>query len=475
MPDLSAAGNCSKNSWEGADIASSVTFAKEPPAALTRARKYCSRGLPWVGKGSLALLDQGLISGSNFLIGILLARWLVPEQYGAYALAFSVFLFAAGFHGALLLEPMSVFGPAAYSKCLPAYLGKLLGLHSALVLLLAALVGAGVVVLRYSTLGRGLAAPLWGVCIATPSILFFWLCRRAAYVKLAPSLAAKGASAYCLVLISLLLAAKTLGWLSGFAAFLIQAVAATAAGALLLVFLQPRFVSQSGPSGSEVARRHWRYGRWAMGTQFVYWLSGNAYYVIVAGFVRMDDVAALRALQNFSLPFIQCVIALSLLVLPWASAKFAQEGRQGFERRIRQITLLFLGGASVYFAILCLFGGRIMAILYAGRYTHFAYLLPLVAAPVLVLAASQGSTLAMQAMQVPSEIFFAYTLAGVTTLGAGIPLTRCWGLPGAAVGILISYLTFFVTISHRCRVRLREPLAIADEARRGEELGIEIL
>ena len=420
--------------------------------------------MPWVGKGSLALLDQGLISGSNFLIGILLARWLVPEQYGAYALAFSIFLFAAGFHNALLLEPMSVFGPASYGKCLPAYLGKLLGLHSALVLLLASLVGAGVAILHHSTLGRGLAAPLWGVCIATPTILFFWLCRRAAYVKLAPSLAAGGASAYCLAVISLLLAAKALGWVSGFAAFLIQAVAATAAGGLLLIFLRPRLASQSGPSGSEVARQHWRYGRWAVGTQFVYWLSGNAYYVIVAAFVRMEDVAALRALQNFTLPFSQFLSALSLLVLPWASARFAEEGGQGFERRIRQITLLFVGGASAYFAVLWLFGGRIMAILYAGRYTEFAYLLPLVAAPVLVLAASQGSTIAVQAMQFPRDIFIAYTLAGVATVVAGIPLTHYWGLPGAAVGILVSYLTFFVIVSHRCRARLRAPLALGAQA-----------
>ena len=46
----------------------------------------------WVTKGGLAIVDQGLISGSNFLIGILLARWLMPEAYGAFALAFSVFL-----------------------------------------------------------------------------------------------------------------------------------------------------------------------------------------------------------------------------------------------------------------------------------------------------------------------------------------------------------------------------------------------
>ena len=62
-------------------------------------------GLPWLKKGSLAVADQALISGSNFLIGILLARWLPPEQYGAYALAFSAFLLVSLSYQSLLLEP----------------------------------------------------------------------------------------------------------------------------------------------------------------------------------------------------------------------------------------------------------------------------------------------------------------------------------------------------------------------------------
>lgn len=438
----------------------SLTLSKAPPSAFTQVRDYWSRGLPWVGKGSLAVLDQGLISGSNFLIGILLARWLVPEQYGAYALAFSIFLFLAGFHSALLLEPMSVFGPASYGKCLPAYLGKLLRLHFVLALFLTGLVVAGIAVLHYFAADRALTSALWGVCIAAPLILFFWLCRRAAYIKLAPGLAARGASAYCFVLICLLLLIKSVGWLSGFTAFLIQSLAATAAAILLLASLRSQLDSQSGPSSSAVVRQHWRYGRWAVATQFVYWLSGSAYFVLVAAFLRMQDVAALRALQNFALPLSQFLSAVSLLLLPWASARFAEEGRVGLQRRIRQITVLFVAMASAYYAVLWLFGGRIMAILYSGRYTDFAYLLPLVAAPVIVLAASQGSAIAVQAMQAPAEVFLAYSVSGTLTILAGVALARYWGLPGALVGILTSSLGFCIVITWRCRKRLGEVLSI---------------
>ena len=83
-----------------------------------------SRWTLWITKGSLAVLDQGLISGSNFLIGILLARWLLPAQYGAYGLAFEIFLLLSFFHQALLIEPQRVFGPSDYPDCLARVLRR---------------------------------------------------------------------------------------------------------------------------------------------------------------------------------------------------------------------------------------------------------------------------------------------------------------------------------------------------------------
>src|ERR1700676_1172089 len=79
----------------------------------------------WAAKGSLAILDQALISGSNFLVGIFLARWLAPAQYGAYALALSVSLLLTFLYQALLLEPMAVFSGSVYRKSLCGYFGAL--------------------------------------------------------------------------------------------------------------------------------------------------------------------------------------------------------------------------------------------------------------------------------------------------------------------------------------------------------------
>jgi hypothetical protein len=62
-------------------------------------------------------------------LNVLLARWLVPQDYGAFTVAFAVFLLIGTFHTALLTEPMLVFGPSRYEGRFSEYLGALLYGH----------------------------------------------------------------------------------------------------------------------------------------------------------------------------------------------------------------------------------------------------------------------------------------------------------------------------------------------------------
>src|SRR6516225_275518 len=122
--------------------------------------------IPWAMKGGLAILDQGLISGSNFLIGILLARWLLPASYGAYALASGVFILLTMLYGSLLLEPMGVFGGSTYRHCLRGYLRSLLWVHLAGTLVIIAVLGLAAATTRALQLPDGLPGALAGVTVA---------------------------------------------------------------------------------------------------------------------------------------------------------------------------------------------------------------------------------------------------------------------------------------------------------------------
>lgn len=416
-------------------------------------RAPSNRKLVWLRKGSLAIVDQGLLSGANFAISILLARWLTRDEYGAYAMGFSVFILLSGFHNAFFLEPMSIFGPESYAQCLTAYVKKLFGLHFVLTFFLSALVFVGVLLLPLFTMNPALNSALWGVGIAVPFILFYWICRRAAYLKFSPGLAVMGSATYCVTVLVLALVLKS--WLSPLLGFLIQATAAIPAALLLLAAMRSGTDPQPSPSNARVIGAHWRYGRWVMGSTIVTWISGYGYYVLVGALLPMQDVAALRALRNLTEPCYRAMAAIILLVLPWASSRFAEEGIAGLKRRTRQLNLLFGGSALVYFLFICLFGDHVMNLLYAGRYNGSSHLLILATAPLVLIAASLGSEIAVQVMQAPSEVFLAYGVSGALTLVLGVALTHFWGLVGGLASILLSSAAIWIVLTYRCQRRLR--------------------
>src|SRR6202047_3367150 len=83
-------------------------------------------------KSAWSLVDQGLTALTGFCITFLLARWLAPEIYGAYAIAFAAYLFVSGLHNVVILEPMSVIGPSRHAGQLREYFRAQMVVHGVL-------------------------------------------------------------------------------------------------------------------------------------------------------------------------------------------------------------------------------------------------------------------------------------------------------------------------------------------------------
>ena len=97
-----------------------------------------------------------------------------------------------------------------------------------------------------------------------------------------------------------------------------------------------------------------------------------------------------------------------------------------------------------------------METLYAGRYVHVAYLLPLAVLPLLMAAASQGPGIALSAMQAPSKVFWAYAVAAAITILVGVPLTYYRGLVGAMSAMVISWSAFLAVVIYFYKTSLRK-------------------
>jgi len=400
----------------------------------------------WATKGGLAILDQGLISGSNFLIGILLARWLIPAQYGAFSLAFSVFLLLSYVYQSLLSEPQGVFSGSTYRQCLRGYLKALLGIQAMVTVFGIILLGGSAGVVYALGKADGLPGALAGVAIASPCILFFWLLRRAYYMNLAPARAAMGAFIYFVLVTGGLFVAYKRDWISPFSAYVLMAIGALGTGFFLLSQVNKALPPDSvaGPTAAQAWRKHWEYGRWALGVSVVTWIPYYMYYPLVSAFHGMAQAGQLKALTNLALPMEQSYTALSILFLPYAARVCREKGIQSSGPLVRRITMLFVFGALAYWAVLIPFKGPVFHLLYGGKYMEVAPLLPYVALGTTLWSAAFGPAILLRAIESPDSIFYARIVASVLSLVVGVPATRAFGLWGVVSSIIVANLAAFV-------------------------------
>jgi hypothetical protein len=447
---------------------------------------------PWAKKGGLAVLDQALFAGTNFLINVLLARWLTPTEYGAYALAFSVFVLFSSIYMALFTEPMMVYGSGKYAGHFEEYLGSLLlgHVYSMLPVVLILLGAAYLVGFVYSVTAEH---ALFGLAIAAPFILLLWLVRRAFYVRLRPGWATVGGGLYFVLLPALVLALKmgnrlspvsalvgmgvlaavitllllirlnpsqiatgaflyllfllaliyplwTGKQLSPVAVCLGMGVATLTVSAFLLLRLRPRWKGKEGPTLAMAAADHWRYGRWSLAAGVVGWFPDNIFYILLPAWMGLQGIGALRALVNLANPGVQTIAALSSILLPLLVRDRRKGGTRAMQRKMLFFLVLFLSGAGLYFMLLWGFGSQIVRLVYAGRYQEYTTW-PLLLAGLIPFGSGVSGVLgnALRALERPDKLFWCYVGSGVAATGS-IPLALKFGLTGALAGLLIADL-----------------------------------
>jgi O-antigen/teichoic acid export membrane protein len=418
--------------------ADSVTATAEPAAKATRAQGLVT----WGTRGGLALADQGLFAGAHFLLNILLARWLTPADYGAFALGYSVFLLVSVAHSALLLEPMAVFGSGKYLRDWRRYLGILLRGHLALT------AAAAVLVLGAAKLAARFEAPavqqvLLVLAPVIPVLLLVWLTRRAFYFRLLPGWATAGSAVYFAVLLVVAVWLYRTGKLTLITAILAMALAAAIAAAVQLVRLRPRWSPPHGElTAATVAADHWQYGRWALASAAAMWVPLNIYYLVLPAWGGLEAAGALKALMNLANPVLHSLIAFGMLLVPLLVRHRDRGGIVRMRQTVRRLVGVFLLGSAVYFVVLWQFHAEILQLLYGGKYLEYgpAPFLLLGAVPLLAsLTTVLGS--ALRALERPDRLFWCYLISSAAAVFVGTPLTAVFGLTGALAGILVSYVT----------------------------------
>ena len=392
----------------------------------------------WIERGAWAIADQGLFALANVFLNVLLARWLTPVEYGAFAVGYSLFLFIGAFHTALLTEPLLVFGPGKYADRPRGYLSLLLRGHWILTAVGSLLLVIAGLVLRYNGI-RPLSQALLGLALATPFSLMMWFSRRAAYVRFQPRLATIASAGYLVLLLAGLIGLAGFHLVSIFSAMLTLSVAGAISGLWLM-----NSIHRALPDEEErltpvpVITDHWRYGRWASATSVLMWVPLNLFFVVLSVLVNFEATGAFKALSNLVLPLLQANAALGSLLLP-AMALRARNHEQ-FKKLLRTSLVLFAAGACIYSLLIGAFGGELVHLIYGGRYDSQANLLRLLLLIPLLDGAMVVLSNALRSLERPDRVFWAQLAVVLFLLTAGVEATRLSGLWGATAGLVVAEL-----------------------------------
>ena len=408
----------------------------------------------WAGRGSVALSEQALFAGGNFVLNIALAVTIPAAGYGAFVFAFTMFTIVAGFHNALILEPATVLRTTLYDAHPRSYCRAQVILHACVMVVLAGALGLIGVLLSMTGANVPIGQAMIAAACASPFILLHWMGRRFLYVLRRPATALAGSAVYLSFIATSTLIARANHWLSPVVGFTIlgSASAFTAIFLLACAGVFGRDTGSNRPRLVELAIERWSYGRWLIGSVCIESAIVPGLTLLTTLMIGLSAVGVLRAMQIFVVPAGHTVTAISALVLP-ALARDYQHGRFGALRdKTTRVLLVIIAGAVVFEVALALLHTPLEHLVYGRKFAQFAFLIPIVGGAALLDGTAATYSMLLSAVQRPRLQLISVAVTVPVTLISGVVFISLWGITGAALASLMT-----ATASVAIRRRLAQP------------------
>ena len=406
----------------------------EAPRSLLR--RFQPSG--WFGNGVWTIADQALFAGSNFLVNVLLARWLVPEAYGAYTVAYTFFVLLGTVQAGVLLEPMLVFGPRRFDGRLQSYLRLLLSVHGKIGLAGGVLMGLGAAA-AWAFGAPVLATALGALALAQVLILFQWLMRAACYIRTQPQLAVAAGVIYAVLLLGSAAALNAVGALT--VATAIGAMAGASLVSALFTAWRLRIPARRTDDGdlrTEAFAKHREYGGWAVGSGGLEWFNGYLPFLLLPLWAGLAETGGLRAVYNLVLPAIHIFGALGHLILP----TLVRARETGTDAVLARRLALWLGGGCIAYGIAVGLGGpALLSVLYEGKYDAYAGILWVAAFVPLALMGPHLVQALLRAREQPRQVFMARVAGAGVGATVGATAVALLGVLGALLCEIVVALT----------------------------------
>jgi len=382
-----------------------------------------------------ALADQATVSGTNFLTGILLARYLGIEEFGRFTLVWMAVIFVNNIQHAMINSPMMSLGPKRPEAEASSYYGAIMVQLVVFAFLTSLLLFTGVWL-------SGVVFPEWRVDglafpLATAALAFQFqdFLRRYFFTR------GRAAAAFANDAIRYFGQVAVLIWLFTFSqvemdtarvlwVIAIMAALASAVGVFFVerIEIDARIVRST-------ALQHWDFSKWLTGSALMHWTTGNLFIIVAGGLLGATAVGALRAAQNLMNVVNILFMGLENIVTVRAARAFHEEGKKALCDYLKRVTQ-FGGGATVIMTSVAAIAPDFwLDLVFGDQYIGYGYLLRWWAAIYLLVFLGLPLMGGLRAIEKPQTIFTSYLWTTLFSVLAAYPMTMYLHLNGVLAGI----------------------------------------
>lgn len=387
----------------------------------------------------LVLFDQAVLSGTNFITGILLARFLGIQTYGLFALLWMIVLFALSFSQAFITRPMLSLGvqmEAGNKRDYFSYLHAIQLIFSFLALIFSFFVLTIFVSFSWYEL------PSDGLIFKVPVLLALFLIydfyRKYFFVSellkwpilIDGLLALFQLSGICILNFLEVLSLENV--------LLLLIIVHAIVNLVCFLKIAPPVFSKNGLKS--VALKHYSFGKWLIGTAFLQWLCGNFFIIAGAGILGAAAVGAIRIAQNVIGLTHVIFLAMENIVPVYAARQFKNGGIKSLYNFLRKLSLQSGVAIMVILILLAVFAPVIFKFLYGEAFVSFSYILVGFCIIYLMVFIGHPLRFALCTLENTKPIFIGYLLGAIFSLIAANLMIKNWGMFGLLSGLFITQL-----------------------------------
>lgn len=399
-------------------------------------------------KKILIFLDQILVSGSNFLLGILLARFLGIDLFGQFSLLWLIVLFFSSIQLAFIISPLLTHAPKKNILIRDYYLTNMIYMQFIFSIICVFILWiifyfSKLITTEYNILEFKYFI-LW--------MVFAFLCqdfiRRYFIIKVSYfRLILIDMIAYLgqLIGISYLLYIDNLNLINSFVSLSIAFTISFIVG-----YLQINFKSLKSNHIKLLFLKNWKFSKWLVYSSLLQWGSGNFYILIAGSILGPWSVAVIKVMQNTMGVFHVIFIALEN-ILPIRFAEIYKN--KGYQETIFFFRTQLKYGFYIFLAlilILIIYANKLILSIYGAEYVSHSYLLFGFMIMYIFIYIGMLQRYILRTIENTKVIFVNYIITTIFSVIASFILIKTLQINGAIIGMILTQIltsiVFFIEI-----------------------------